>query len=76
MLPNGTYYEGEFKENKPNGRGIWAINTGNSLNGRFNQNVVQVEDAEGEAKPSVKLEWESESGVGGSAWLVNGHENF
>lgn len=31
IFPNGTFYSGQFKDNKPNGDGVWSINTGNNL---------------------------------------------
>jgi len=39
MLPNGTYYEGAFTNNKPNGNGVWYFRNngqkGNQLEGSF-----------------------------------------
>ncbi len=29
ILPNGTYYEGQFSDNKPNGQGTWYFKNGN-----------------------------------------------
>lgn len=29
ILPHGTYYEGNFENNKPNGEGVWYFKNGN-----------------------------------------------
>jgi hypothetical protein len=33
VFPNGSYYLGKFKANKPNGEGSWHLPNGNTLAG-------------------------------------------
>jgi hypothetical protein len=72
VFPNATSFTGQFKENKPNGAGVWAVNTGNNLEGTYKQTVLENEDAE-DTKINLKLEWQSNAAISKSAWLVNGH---
>ena len=43
ILPNGTYYEGEFTENKPNKQGVWYFKNGNQLKGSYTQTKAENE---------------------------------
>jgi hypothetical protein len=72
IFPNGTFYSGQFKENKPNGNGVWSVNTGNQLEGSYKQTVLENEDPE-DTKIHLKLDWQSNTAISKSAWLVNSH---
>lgn len=48
ILPNGTYYAGHFRYNKPYGQGVWVFRNGNQLNGKYEQ-LTEEAEAEGEA---------------------------
>jgi len=58
IFPNGIYWEGKFKNNKPIDVGIWHFSDTNTVKGDFKQ----MEDEEAEAdevtgeKP-IKLTW-------------------
>lgn len=60
IFPNGTFYCGSFKHNKPNGKGIWVFKNGNQLTGDFVQKVEQAEEGDPDAppeKPKVACQW-------------------
>lgn len=40
VFPNGTYYEGSFTNNKPNGNGTWHYPNGNALTGNYKQTII------------------------------------
>jgi radial spoke head protein 1 len=44
IFPNGTYYEGEFENNKPTKTGTWYFKDGNNLQGNYNQTIIPNED--------------------------------
>jgi radial spoke head protein 1 len=44
IFPNGTYYEGKFTNNKPNGEGVWHYPNHNSLKGFYKQTIIPNED--------------------------------
>lgn len=73
MFPNGTYYEGKFTNNKPNGEGVWHYNNGNVLDGGYKQTIIPNEDEEVKTL-NIKLDWQSDVGIAESAWRVNAHE--
>lgn len=37
IFPNGTFYCGTFKYNKPTGKGVWVFGNGNQLVGEYSQ---------------------------------------
>mmetsp|Transcript_74076 Transcript_74076/g.240855 ORF Transcript_74076/g.240855 Transcript_74076/m.240855 type:complete len:268 (+) Transcript_74076:103-906(+) len=37
VFPNGTFYSGKFRYNKPHGEGVWVFPNGNQLTGEFVQ---------------------------------------
>jgi hypothetical protein len=41
VFPNGTYFEGKFTKNKPNGSGIWHFANGNVVKGEFSQQMIE-----------------------------------
>ena len=75
IFPNGTYYEGNFTNNKPNEKGRWYFGNGNVVDGSYKQTVIPNEDPD-DKKINLKLEWQSNVGISESAWLVNSHEHF
>ena len=54
IFPNGTYYEGSFSNNKPNGKGVWVFVNGNKVNGNYKQTVIPNEDPD-DKKVNIKL---------------------
>lgn len=57
LLPNGSYYEGNFNNNKPNGIGVWKFSNGNVVNGHYSQ----AKSAAGSlSEPAeIKLTWKT-----------------
>jgi len=41
VFPNGTYFEGKFTKNKPNGAGVWYFANGNVVKGEFSQQMIE-----------------------------------
>jgi hypothetical protein len=41
--PNGTYFEGNFQNNKPKGRGRWILANRNVVEGEYDQVIVPIE---------------------------------
>jgi hypothetical protein len=41
-MANGDVYEGEFYNNKPNGKGIWSLNNGNLVEGEYTQETMEL----------------------------------
>merc|ERR1719401_3064567 len=37
IFPNGTFYSGKFRYNKPYGQGVWVFKNGNQLTGEYEQ---------------------------------------
>jgi hypothetical protein len=54
LFNNGTYYEGSFSNNKPNGEGIWHFSNGNTVPGQYKQAVIPNEDPD-DKKVNIKL---------------------
>lgn len=62
IFPNGTFYSGRFRYNKPFGKGVWVFQNGNQLTGTYdqkeqvNEEDPPPEDEEGGApKPDPKV---------------------
>ena len=53
IYPNGFYYEGSFKNNKPEGEGKWHCKDGNVVSGAYEQKKKETED---EAPPEEEEE--------------------
>jgi hypothetical protein len=49
IFPNGTFWSGKFRYNKPYGQGVWVFANGNQLTGNYVQK--ELVDEEGEAPP-------------------------
>mmetsp|Transcript_35778 Transcript_35778/g.92020 ORF Transcript_35778/g.92020 Transcript_35778/m.92020 type:complete len:260 (-) Transcript_35778:95-874(-) len=44
IFPNGTFYSGKFRYNKPFGKGVWVFQNGNQLTGDYVQKEQAAED--------------------------------
>ena len=40
-MANGSVYEGEFHNNKPNGNGVWTLSNGNLVKGEYTQETLE-----------------------------------
>ena len=52
IFPNGTFFRGKFKGNKPEGSGEWHFTNGNKVKGDFAQTPIEDTDP-----VQVKLSW-------------------
>lgn len=50
-FPNGTFYSGRFRYNKPWGKGVWVFQNGNQLIGEYVQKEQSTEDEPAEPDP-------------------------
>lgn len=50
IFPNGTFYSGKFRYNKPFGKGVWVFKNGNQMSGNFDQKPITTGE-EAEAPP-------------------------
>ena len=85
IYPNGTYFEGNFKLNKPEGQGIWYFKNGNVMNGSYEhqkkgegeeEEEPPAEDGEEGAedqapKSNINLIWHAQTDIASSAHHVN-----
>eukprot|EP00403_Amphidinium_massartii_P008573 CAMPEP_0178413402 /NCGR_PEP_ID=MMETSP0689_2-20121128/22509_1 /TAXON_ID=160604 /ORGANISM="Amphidinium massartii, Strain CS-259" /LENGTH=276 /DNA_ID=CAMNT_0020034673 /DNA_START=75 /DNA_END=905 /DNA_ORIENTATION=+ len=60
VLPNGTYYSGKFRYNKPYGKGVWVFKNGSQVTGDYQQREQPTEDdppedEEGVEKPDPQV---------------------
>lgn len=61
IFPNGTFYSGKFRYNKPFGKGVWVFKSGNQVTGEYNQKEKEAEeeapadDEEGAPRPDPKV---------------------
>jgi len=61
IFPNGTFYSGKFRYNKPFGKGVWVFKNGNQLTGTYdqkeqvNEDEPPPDDEEGAPKPDPKV---------------------
>lgn len=46
VYPNGVFFEGDFENNKPSGKGTWHFSNGNSLQGVYTQKPKELGDDE------------------------------
>jgi len=44
IFPNGTFYSGKFRYNKPFGKGVWVFKNGNQLTGEYIQKEQPAEE--------------------------------
>ena len=40
-MENGSIYEGQFHNNKPNGVGVWYLSNGNKVVGEYTQQILE-----------------------------------
>jgi len=74
VLPNGTFYEGEFNKNQPSGKGKWVFPNENVVEGDYAQTEEEKESADGDKKMEVKLAWKTASGIVSAGEKVNSCE--
>jgi len=60
IFPNGTFYSGKFRYNKPFGKGVWVFKSGNQLTGEYIQKEQadpdqQDQDDPEQAKPDPEV---------------------
>ena len=55
LYPNGSYFEGNFDNNKPKGRGKWNFENGNVVEGDY----TQIKRADVESENDIKLTWKT-----------------
>merc|ERR1712060_431865 len=61
VFPNGTFYSGKFRYNKPFGKGVWVFANGNQLTGAYQQKEQENpdeaggDDDENAVKPDPKV---------------------
>ena len=53
IMANGSVYEGEFYNNKPNGKGTWKLANGNTVSGQYMQETL-----EKTTKPEMFFPWD------------------
>lgn len=79
------FYEGQFSNNKPNGKGRWIFKNGNVLDGEYEQKKKEGEEEEEEPPPEegaedaaprskFNLVWHSATNISDAAHLVNSVE--
>jgi len=64
IFPNGTFFSGRFRYNKPFGKGVWVFPNGNQLTGEYEQKEIASEEGEaaveegeeGKPKPDPQVE--------------------
>tara|TARA_B110000285_G_C14754684_1_gene436795 strand:- start:56 stop:382 length:327 start_codon:yes stop_codon:yes gene_type:complete len=56
--PNGSFFEGNFDNNKPKGTGSWNFQNGNKVTGVYNQTKRVDTDAD-----EIKLSWKTTSDI-------------
>ena len=56
---NGTYFEGQFDNNKPRGKGKWVFQNGNTVEGEYNQ----FKRADVDGGDDIKIEWKTTSDI-------------
>ena len=66
---------GDFKDNKPHGKGRWYLKNGNQIAGNYKQTVTPNEDPE-DTRVNIKLDWQAGVGLADSAVHINKHEQF
>lgn len=57
VYPNGTYFEGNFDNNKPKGKGVWNFQNGNEVSGDY----AQIKRADVEEDNQIKLTWKTKA---------------
>jgi len=60
VFPDGTFYCGKFRYNKPFGKGVWVFRNGNQLTGEYKQTEMKTEEdgggeEEGAPQPDPKV---------------------
>ncbi|KAM3137522.1 hypothetical protein pb186bvf_010312 [Paramecium bursaria] len=75
ILPNGTFFEGIFENNKPNNQGTFYFKNGNTVTGNYKQTIIPNDDPD-DKKLNIDMKWQSKGYLFQSAVLINSHENF
>ena len=55
LYPNGSYFQGNFDNNKPKGKGTWHFANGNEVTGDY----TQIKRADVPQENVIKLSWKS-----------------
>eukprot|EP00831_Metopus_contortus_P028637 TRINITY_DN2373_c0_g1_i13.p1 TRINITY_DN2373_c0_g1~~TRINITY_DN2373_c0_g1_i13.p1 ORF type:complete len:169 (+),score=22.71 TRINITY_DN2373_c0_g1_i13:195-701(+) len=71
VLPNGTFYEGDFDKNQPKGQGKWFFTNSNVVVGDYSQTLEEKETDTGDKKIEVKLGWKTKAEIVEGAEKVN-----
>jgi hypothetical protein len=50
IFPNGAFFSGKFRYNKPFGKGVWVFPNGNQLTGEYTQKEIAGEEGEAPAE--------------------------
>lgn len=62
-MPSGDQFEGQFKYNKPTGRGVWTLANGNQVSGVYTQNFLDIDiqnvdtPVDPVTKKRISLDW-------------------
>jgi len=55
LYPDGSFFQGNFDNNKPKGKGCWNFANGNTVDGDY----TQIKRADVDSENEIKLAWKS-----------------